>query len=115
ADEYRDQVKADILLLAGKRGELLGQSGEGADELTVPAALKDVESTDEISNFERHPRGVLQIVSVPIFIEGDPPDVLGRLTVGFFLDDTFANQIKRLTGSEIALGARDHIMASHLP
>src|SRR6185503_13390021 len=59
ADEYRDQVKADILLLAGKRGELLGQSGEGADELTVPAALKDVESTDEISTFAPHSRAAL--------------------------------------------------------
>jgi signal transduction histidine kinase len=115
ADEYRDQVKADILLLAGKRGELLGESGAGAGELTVPAALKDVESTDEISTFAPHPRGVLQVVSVPIFIEGDPPDVLGRLTVGFFLDDRFANQIKRLTASEIAFGAGDRILASTLP
>ena len=115
ADEYRDQVKADILLLTGKRGELLGQSGAGADQLTVPAALKDVESTDEISTFAPHSRGVLQIVSVPIFIEGAPPDVLGRLTVGFFLDDRFANQIKRLTGSEIAFGAGGGILASTLP
>jgi hypothetical protein len=58
ADEYRDQVRADVLLLTGKRGELLGQSGAGADELTVPAALKDVESTDEISTFAPHSRGV---------------------------------------------------------
>ena len=58
ADEYRDQVKADILLLTGQRGELLGESGAGADELTVPAALKDVESTDEISTFAPHSRGV---------------------------------------------------------
>ena len=115
ADEYRDQVKADILLLVGKRGELLAESGEGADELTVPAALKDVESTDEVSTFAPHSRGVLQVVSVPIFIDGNPPDVLGRLTVGFFLDDRFANQIKRLTASEIAFGAGDRILASTLP
>src|SRR5262245_7463074 len=115
ADEYRDQVKADILVLAGKRGVLLGQSGAGADELTIPAVLKDVESTDEISTFAPHSRGVLQVVSVPIFIEGDPPDVLGRLTVGFFLDDRFANQIKRLTASEIAFGTGDRILASTLP
>ena len=115
ADEYRDQVRADVLLLTGKRGELLGQSGAGADELTVPAALKDVESTDEISTFAPHSRGVLQVVSVPIFLEGEPPDVLGRLTVGFFLDDRFANQIKRLTNSEIAFGTGDRILASTLP
>ncbi len=115
ADEYRDQVKADVLLLAGKRGQLLGQSGEGADELTLPAVLQDVKSVDEISTFAPHSRGVLQVVSVPIFIEGEPPDVLGRLTVGFFLDDRFANQIKRLTNSEIAFGAGDRILASTLP
>jgi signal transduction histidine kinase len=115
ADEYRDQVKADILLLTGKRGEPLGESGPGANELTVPAALKDVASTDEFSTFAPHSRGVLQVVSVPIFIEGDPPDVLGRLTVGFFLDDSFANQIKRLTASEVAFGAGDRILASTLP
>ena len=115
ADEYRDQVRADVLLLTGKRGELLGQSGAGADELTVPAALKDVESTDEISTFAPHSRGVLQVVSVPIFLEGEPPDVLGRLTVGFFLDDRFAHQIKRLTNSEIAFGSGDRILASTLP
>ena len=115
ADEYRDQVKADILLLTGKRGELLGESGAGADEATIPAALKGVESTDEISTFAPHSRGVLQVVSVPIFIEGEPPDLLGRLTVGFFLDDRFANQIKRLTNSEIAFGTGDRILASTLP
>ena len=115
ADEYRDQVRADVLLLTGKHGELLGQSGAGADELTVPSALKDGESTDEISTFAPHSHGVLQVVSVPIFLEGEPPDVLGRLTVGFFLDDRFANQIKRLTNSEIAFGSGDRILASTLP
>ena len=115
ADEYRGQVKADILLLTGKRGELLGQSGTGAGELSVPAVLKDVDGTDEVSTFAPHSHGVLQVVSVPIFIEGNPPDVLGRLTVGFFLDDRFANQIKRLTRSEIAFGAGNRILASTLP
>src|SRR5206468_1746226 len=62
-----------------------------------------------------HSRGVVQVVSVPIFILRDPPDVLGRLTVGFFLDDRFAEQIKRLTASEIAFGAGDRILASTLP
>ena len=115
ADEYRDQVKADILLLTGKRGEPLGESGAGASELTVPAALKDDASTrrvlDVCAALARRRAGRQR----PIFIEGDPPDVLGRLTVGFFLDDRFANQIKRLTASEMAFGAGDRILASTLP
>jgi len=116
ADEYRGQVKADVLLLTGRRGELLGRSGDGADELTVPAVLKDSDALDEVSTFLPHSRGVLQVVSVPILIDRDPePDVLGRLTVGFFLDDKFAQQIKRLTASEIAFGADGRILASTLP
>ena len=115
ADEYRDQVKADVLVLTGRHGALLGKSGEGADEITVPAALKDTDSVEEISTFAPNSRGVVQVVSVPIFIQRDPPDVLGRLTVGFFLDDQFAEQIKRLTASEIAFGAGDRILASTLP
>ena len=114
ADEYRDQVNADVLLLTGKRGELLATSGSGAEEPSIPAALKDTTTTDEISTFAPHSRGVLQVVSVPIFLEGEPPDVLGRLTVGFFLDDRFAEQIKRLTASEIAFGAGNQILASTL-
>ena len=114
ADEYRDQVKADVLVLTGRHGALLGQSGAGAEELTVPAALKDTESVEEISTFMPHSRGIVQVVSVPIFIERDTPDVLGRLTVGFFLDDRFAEQIKRLTASEIAFGAGNRILASTL-
>jgi len=116
ADEYRNQVKGDVLLLTGRHGELLGQSGDGAAELTLPPTLKDTDSLDEISTFMPHSRGVVQVVSVPIVLERDPePDVLGRLSVGFFLDDRFAQQIKRLTASEIAFGAGDRILASTLP
>jgi signal transduction histidine kinase len=116
ADEYRLQVNGDVLLLTGRRGELLGESGDGAGELSIPQALQDPTSTEEISTFMPHSRGVVQVVSVPIFLDRDPePDILGRLTVGFFLDDKFAQQIKRLTNSEIAFGAGDRILASTLP
>jgi signal transduction histidine kinase len=116
ADEYREQINADILLLTGRRGERLGTSGAGAEELTLPSALTNTTSLDEISTFAPHSRGVLQVVSVPILLDRDPePDVLGRLTVGFFLDDRFAAQIKRLTASEIAFGAGHRILASTLP
>src|SRR5438132_12546984 len=46
ADEYRDQVKADILLLTIRRGTLTGKSGAGTEDLTVPRALTDTYSPD---------------------------------------------------------------------
>ena len=115
ADEYREQVNADILLMTGRRGMVLGTAGAGARDLAGSIALEGIDPLDEVSTFALHSRGVLQIVSVPIALAGAPPDVLGRLTVGFFLDDRFAAQIKRVTASEIAFGVDGRILASTLP
>ena len=72
--------------------------------------------SEEISTFTPHERGVLQMVSVPILLEGERPEILGRLTVGVFLDDRGGRARSReLTGSEIAFGAEGRILASTLP
>lgn len=110
--EYLRQIDADLLILTGRRGSVLGLADTNAISPPVNVA---VNTTEEISTFWLHPRGVLQVISVPILLEGQPPDILGRLTVGFFLDDRRAAQFKRLAGSEIAFGAGDRILASTLP
>jgi len=113
ADEYRDEVAADLLVLTGRDGEVLGAAG--ADQATIKAAAYDARSLEEVSTFTPHARGLLQLVSVPILLEGELPEILGRLTVGVFLDDRVASEVKALTGSEIAFGARGRILASTLP
>jgi signal transduction histidine kinase len=113
ADEYREEVNADLLVLTGRGGAMLGSAG--ADAAAIPPAMVAVDSTEEIFTFSPHGRGVLQVVSVPIVLEGPLPDILGRLTVGFFLDDRLAAEFKALTGSEIAFGAHGRILASTLP
>jgi signal transduction histidine kinase len=113
AEDYREQMGADVLVVTDRSGERLGVSGFGP--ATLPASLTDVVSGDETSAFWPNNRGILQVVSVPIFIGVEPSEVLGRLTVGFFLDERRAQQFKDLTGSEIAFGAGDQILASTLP
>jgi signal transduction histidine kinase len=113
ADEYRSEINADLLILTGDGGAVLGLTG--ADAADIRAALGDVPPTEEVSTFRPHARGVLQLVSVPILLEGDVPDILGRLTVGVFLDDQRAAEFKSLTGSEMAFGADGRILASTLP
>src|SRR5262249_15138340 len=61
------------------------------------------------------PEGILQLVTVPIAIGLNNPEILGTLSVGFLLDDAFANQLKRATGSELALGMDGQILATTLP
>lgn len=113
ADEYLREVNADVLVLTGSRGSVLGAAG--TDAAALPATVLSARSADEISTFWPHARGVLQMVSVPILLGPEPVEILGRLTVGFFLDDRLAAQFKRLTGSEIAFGAQGRILASTLP
>jgi len=113
ADEYRAEINADLLVITGDAGRILGLVGpEAAD---ISAVLGEGPSTEEASTFRPHARGLLQLVSVPIFLEGAVPDILGRLTVGVFLDDRRAAEFKSLTGSEIAFGAGGRILASTLP
>jgi signal transduction histidine kinase len=112
-DEYLAEINADLLLLTDPREVVLGAAGEDAGAL-LPA-VHDAPPEEEMATFRPHDRGVLEVVSVPILVEGELPDILGRLTVGFFLDDSLAAQFKALTGSEIAFGAEGRVLASTLP
>src|SRR5258705_6397998 len=96
AEEYLQQINADLLVLTGRGGTTLGTAGAGAGAL--PADVAAAPPAAEVSMFWPHPRGLLQVISVPIFLGGEPPDILGRLTVGFFLDDRRAAQFKGVTG-----------------
>jgi len=113
ADYYRTEMNADLLVLCGADGTVLGSSA--ADNTTVPDVGRRADSR-EYSLFLPHPRGLLQIVSVPIVvINQERTEVLGRLTAGFFLDHERSLQFKRVIDSEIAFGAGDRILASSLP
>jgi hypothetical protein len=110
---YREQMKADVFVLTNPDGRLLGADGEGARALATGGAEGLV---DETSSFLPHTRGLLQVVSVPIVIVlGPEPEVLGRLTAGFFMDDALAAEFKALTGSEIAFTDGGRVLASSLP
>jgi signal transduction histidine kinase len=110
AVDYRRQVNADLLVVSDPHGRVLGAAG--ADHPVLPLAPG---RDDELSLFLPHPRGILQIVSVPILLGVRPTELLGRLTVGVFLDDRLAARFKALTGSEIAFAADGRIVASSLP
>ena len=47
--------------------------------------------------------GLVQVVSVPIWIDPAAPELLGTLSVGLALDNHFASEIRRFTGSEIVV------------
>jgi signal transduction histidine kinase len=114
ADEYRMLIAADILVTTDPRGNVLGVSGSEAEAiLKLGDPAKPLE---EISTFLPHPRGLLEVISVPVItLDGEPPLVYGRLTVGFFMDDQLAARFRELTGSEVAFASQGKILGSSLP
>jgi signal transduction histidine kinase len=119
AERYLTQVNADLFIVHDARGRVLAAAGGYLDDVlqaTSRAETADgVEaSIEETSTFVPHEHGVLQVVSVPISLGFEPTGVLGRLTVGFVMDDALAAQFRALTGSEIAFASGGKVLASSL-
>ena len=65
--------------------------------------------------FWPHPSGVLQVVTVPVTIDLERPELLGTLTMGYLLDAERAGALKALTGADIAFVYDGAVRASSLP
>lgn len=112
AASYQQDAGADLLVVTGRRGEILAMSGDAGSRGFEQAPLEPLRGNAPASPiFWSHPRGVLQIVSVPITLD---PDVLGVLSVGYLLDDRRAAQFKTLTGADIAFAMGGIVRASTL-
>jgi len=117
ADDYQRQAGADLLMVSDRRGGLLAMAGEPA---TPPASALATDLTRALEGhvapaFWLHPRGVLEVVSVPVTLGLERPEVLGVLSVGYLLDDRRAAQFKALTGADIAFAMGGAARASTLP
>lgn len=117
AEEYRQQLGSDLLLVSNPSGTLLADITEPALGRLPPDALTAIRNAPrgrETALFVPHADGILQIVSVPIWIDPRQPELLGTLSVGFTLDSRAAARFRALTNSEIAFGMNGRIQASTL-
>lgn len=111
AADYQRQAGADLLIVTGRHGEVLAAAG---DPSSLPARLDAASLASAEPAFWPHASGILQVVSVPVTLGLDRPDVLGYLTVGYLLDAGRAAQFKTLTGADIAFAAGGIVRASTL-
>ena len=91
ARDYLDLLGADLVIVKNRVGLVLA-------DVRTPG-----------------PHGLLDVVSVPIFVDVRQPDIFGTLTVGFSLDQRAAARFRALTNSEIAFARGSQIHASTLP
>jgi signal transduction histidine kinase len=118
ANDFQSQLSSNLLLVTNRSGQVLATVGIQdaaartiADQPGVRGAAPGRETTSLIPQ----PGGMLQLVTVPIVLGIDNPEFLGTLSVGFLLDQALANQLKEITGSEIAFGMNGQILATTLP
>ena len=117
--EYQQAgLAADLLIVTDRHGSVLARLPEGpmARAPETLAGVRRAVSGHETSTFVPHPGGILQLVSVPVWIiPADTPEILGTLSIGFSLDRRAAARFRLLTNSEIAFGVGSTIEASTLP
>jgi signal transduction histidine kinase len=115
----QNQLNNNLLLVTNAKGAVLGTVGVPQRAALVVASqpsIREAIGGRESFSLLPQPKGMMQLVTVPIFITGpQEPDILGTLSVGFLLDDALAAQLKDITGSEIAFGMDGQILATTLP
>jgi signal transduction histidine kinase len=115
---YQTQLSASLFLLTNKHGGVLYASGGSprAAEITAhQPAVRDALAGRESLSLLPQPNGILQVVTVPVRLDQPAPSILGTVSAGFLLDDGFAAQLKKITGSDIAFGMDGQILAATLP
>ncbi len=118
ASGYQSQLKASLMLVTNKRGQLLyaaGGSPRAADIAAHQPAVRDALAGKDSISLLPQPNGILQIVTVPVALEQPQHEILGTMSAGFLLDNELAAQLKQMTGSDVAFGMDGQILASTLP
>ena len=118
ANRYQNQVKSNLLLITNKGGRILatvGATGRTADIIANQPAIHGGLAGKEGVSILPQPDGMIQLVTVPVYVGVARPDILGTLSVGFMLDNALAAQLKQTTLSDIAFGMDGQILAATLP
>jgi signal transduction histidine kinase len=119
---YQRELSADLFMVTDRHGKVLVWLPEGPQRrVTAPVerlsgVIRAVGGT-ETPTFVAHPGGILQMVSVPIWIQpsaDDDPEILGTLNIGFSLNRHAADRFRSLTNSEVAFGVGGQIVAATL-
>ena len=118
ANDYQAQLRSNLLLVTSRTGQVLatvGASPRAAQVVATQPALRDATAGRESVSLLPQPDGIMHLVTVPIAVGVSQPDILGTLSLGFLLDDTFAAQLKDVSGDDIAFGMDGQVLASTLP
>jgi len=115
ARSYQSRIGVDLLWIADDQGRLL------VNLPALPKGLKpqigyspiaeSLKTEDTALAIAAVDGKLFQLVAVPVLA----PDVIGYLVLGQAIDDGFATELKRATGSDISFLTGDRVFASSWP
>jgi len=109
ARDYRAEVEADAFAVVGSDGAPLATFGLRSARAPAPGGLREAEG------YAVDGDRLLETFEVPLLLGTEAPEILGRLTLGFALDDAVASRLHALTGSHVAVIFRERVFATSLP
>jgi signal transduction histidine kinase len=112
ANDYRLALGTDLLVVADRYGEVLALAGTPLNAGALPVAASGTPPSG--TSFVQADGRVLEVLTVPITLGLDAPEILGYLTVGFALDRALVFRYRAATGSEVAFVHNDRVLASTL-
>ncbi len=113
ARDYHRRIRSAVFIVTDREGEVLAREGAGLSASGLdPLPAGDAAAGREAVSYWPHPDGVLQLITVPVLA---PPQVIGTLSVGFLFDRARAEQVRRLTDSEVAFAVGGEVRATTLP
>ena len=115
--DYQKQLGSALVVVTNRKGDVLATVGSldvSPDAIGQLPEIRTAMAGKENSGVWAQSNGALQVVSVPVAIGIDRPELMGTLTVGYRLDDALAEQFKRETQSDIAFSVDGQIKASTL-
>ena len=118
ARDYLQQVGADLVVVSDRHGTRLAVVSAPAHRDDLAGAALDVGASPvqaPAEAFWPYASGVLQVVTVPVTIDLERPELLGTLSMGYLLDSNRAGELKGLTGADVAFAFAGTVRASSLP
>jgi signal transduction histidine kinase len=112
ARDYKARVHADLFVVRGRGGETLASLGAPPELVRDRASPRSVAGggVDTLQT----PRGVVEVVTVPIALGPDPPEIVGALSLGTALDQDLAQEFKAVTDSDVVFALDGRVCASTL-
>jgi signal transduction histidine kinase len=114
AHDYQERLASDVLVVADDEGNVLTSLGS-KEPFALGEALTRAKRGDSSIYFAETGEGFLQVATLPVMVGPEPAEVLGMLSVGFFLDDELARELQAITQSDVVLLARGRAVGSTLP